>query len=306
MNQLPVATDGSANTNENTPLKMKLNASDPDNDPLTYIIDTQPTHGSISAFHANNGTLTYTPQTNFTGQDSFGFKVNDGTSDSNVATVIISVKNVNHSPIAEDQNVVTHLNKQIEITLKGHDPDASDKVTFVKVTDPSHGIIAGFDTSTGKLTYIPNNGFSGTDSFLFKVIDNNKAESNIATVSITVNAVVNKPPVASNVNVETSLDTAKVITLVGTDPDAGDKITYHIVSAASSGSLSSIDQTTGKVTYTPNKGFLGLDSFTYKVTDLSGVNSNIAMSELLLNQLHPHHIHFHHHVRQMTRVVEKR
>ena len=134
VNQLPVATDGSVNTDENTPLNVKLNASDLDNDPLTYMIDTQPSHGSISAYHANNGTLTYTPQSNFTGQDSLKFKVNDGTSNSNVATVLINVKNVNHSPVAENQNVVTNTNKQIEITLMGHDPDSGDIITFVKVT----------------------------------------------------------------------------------------------------------------------------------------------------------------------------
>src|SRR4029079_13328648 len=107
-------------------------------------------HGSISAFHANNGTLTYTPQSNFTGGDSFKFKVNDATADSNVATVLINVKNVNHLPVAENQNVVTNVNMQIEITLKGHDPDASDKITFIKVIDPSYGVIAGFDSNTGK------------------------------------------------------------------------------------------------------------------------------------------------------------
>ena len=286
VNQLPIATDGSVNTDENTPLNVKLNASDPDNDPLTYILETQPTHGSISGFDANNGTLTYTPQINFTGQDSLKFKVNDGTADSNVANVLINVKNVNHLPVAENQNVVTNINKQIEITLKGHDPD-SDLFTFVKVTDPSHGTIAGFDKDTGKLTYIPNNGYSGPDSFLFKVIDSNKADSNIATVTILVSAVVNKPPVASNVNVETSQDTSKVITLLGTDPDTGDKITYHIVSAATSGSTSSIDQTTGKVTYTPNKGFLGPDSFTYKVTDLGGADSNIATVGITVKSTSP-------------------
>ena len=50
VNQLPVATDGSVNTDENTPLNVNLNASDPDNDPLTYIFDTQPTHGSLVHF----------------------------------------------------------------------------------------------------------------------------------------------------------------------------------------------------------------------------------------------------------------
>ena len=207
INQLPVATDGSAITDENTPLKIKLNASDPDNDPLNYVIDTQPLHGSLAGLDANNGTLTYTPHSNFTGQDTFKFKVNDGTSESNIAKVIINVKNVNHSPVAEDQIVVTNTNKQIEITLNGRDPDALDKITFEKVTDPAHGTIAGFDFSKGKLTYIPNNGFSGTDSFLFKVTDNSRAESKIATVYITVNAISNKPPVASNVIVGTSQDT---------------------------------------------------------------------------------------------------
>ena len=44
--------------------------------------------------------LTYTPAANYNGPDSFTFKANDGTLDSNVATVTITVTAVNDAPVA--------------------------------------------------------------------------------------------------------------------------------------------------------------------------------------------------------------
>ena len=46
------------------------------------------------------------------------------------------------------------------------------------------------------------------------------------------------------------------ITLTGSNPDKNDNLTAQIVSKPSNGRLGDIDQTTGIVTYIPNKGFL--------------------------------------------------
>ena len=39
----------------------------------------------------STGTVTYTPDDNYDGKDSFTYKVNDGKSDSNEATITITV-----------------------------------------------------------------------------------------------------------------------------------------------------------------------------------------------------------------------
>ena len=73
---------------EDTPEVVPLNATDLDGDPLTYAIVTPPSHGTLSG---SGSTRTYTPDRHYFGLDSFTFKANDGTADSNVATVGITV-----------------------------------------------------------------------------------------------------------------------------------------------------------------------------------------------------------------------
>ena len=52
----------------------------------------QPVHGKITgSYGAGDGIITYTPNVGFVGEDSFDFKVNDGTTDSEVKTIYITV-----------------------------------------------------------------------------------------------------------------------------------------------------------------------------------------------------------------------
>ena len=64
-------------------------ASDAENDPLTYTIVSGPSHGTLSS--GTGASRTYTPAPGYVGSDSFTFKANDGTADSNIATVSITV-----------------------------------------------------------------------------------------------------------------------------------------------------------------------------------------------------------------------
>ena len=95
VNGKPTANDQKASTDENTPVDIVLTATDPNNDKLTYVLASQPTHGSLDGAAP---TLTYNPDSEYTGPDSFTFKVNDGKIDSNIATVDIQVKPLACSP----------------------------------------------------------------------------------------------------------------------------------------------------------------------------------------------------------------
>ena len=61
----------------------------PENDPITRSIVGLPRHGSLGSISGN--AIVYTPSKNFSGTDQFTFKANDGTSDSNIAAVRITV-----------------------------------------------------------------------------------------------------------------------------------------------------------------------------------------------------------------------
>ena len=93
------------------------------------------------------------------------------------------------------------------------------------------------------------------------------------TVRITVNKplmeldVANSPPVANNQSVITDVDTPVNITLTASDPDIDDQLTPIIVSEPTHGTLDVIDEDKGIIAYSPSKGYLGNDSFIFKVND---------------------------------------
>ncbi len=87
----PLAQDQNVIVTKNIPKSINLTATDPNSDPLTYAVVTNPQNGILTGTAPN---LTYNPNNNFVGTDSFTFKANDGTSDSNIATVTITVQDI--------------------------------------------------------------------------------------------------------------------------------------------------------------------------------------------------------------------
>src|SRR5439155_612406 len=106
-NDAPVANNQSVTTPEDTATNLVLTGSDVDGSALTFVIVSGPTNGVLSAVNTNTGALTYTPNTNYNGADSFTFLVNDGTANSAVATVGITITPVNDAPFANGQCVTT-------------------------------------------------------------------------------------------------------------------------------------------------------------------------------------------------------
>ena len=91
-NHPPVANNISITTQKNHPFTGLFNATDLDDDKLTYKIITKPTHGAINIL--NTGQFVYTPINGFTGNDKFTYTANDGKNQSNTATVEITVSNI--------------------------------------------------------------------------------------------------------------------------------------------------------------------------------------------------------------------
>ena len=136
---------------------MTLSASDIDGDSLSFAVATQPTHGTLSGTGAS---LTYTPNSGYAGPDSFTYTANDGTVDSNVAVVTITVIATNRPPTANGASDSTPEDVAVPVTLTGSDPD-DDTLSFVVSSAPAHGALTG---SGADRTYTPAANFNGQDS----------------------------------------------------------------------------------------------------------------------------------------------
>ena len=262
VNNAPVAAAQSVTTAEDTARAITLAATDVDGDALTYAVVTAPAHGTLSGTAPN---LVYLPATNYNGSDSFSFRANDGTTNSAVATVAITVTPVNDAPVAVAQSVTTAEDTARPVTLTATDVDG-DALTCAVVTPPAHGTLSG----TGpNLTYTPAANYNGSDSFWFKANDGT-ADSAAAVVSITVTPV-NDAPVANAQAVATDRNVAKAITLTGSDAD-NDPLMFTVVTQPTKGTLSGVAP---NLTYTPNNNVTGSDAFSFRVND-GTVNSAVA------------------------------
>ena len=145
------------------------------------------------------------------------------------------------------------------VTLSASDAD-SDTLTYTVVTAPSHGTLSG---TAPNLTYTPTAGYSGADSFSFKVNDGT-VDSAAATVSISVNTPANTIPVAAVSTLTVNQDSSNnTVTLSASDADS-DALTYTVVVVPSHGTLGG---TAPNLTYTPSAAYSGADSFSFKVND---------------------------------------
>ena len=287
VNTAPVAVEDSYSTNQGTALVVPAagvltNDTDAQSDPLTAILNAGPSHGSLT-LNANGG-FTYTPATGYSGSDSFTYHANDGSLDSNIVTVSITVNLVNTAPVAVADSFSTDQGTVLVVPAAGvltNDTDGqSDPLTAVLNAGASHGSLTL--NANGGFTYTPTTGYSGSDSFTYHANDGS-LDSNIVTVSITVN-VVNTAPVAVADSYSTNQGSALVVPAAGVlanDTDAqSDPLTAILNAGPSHGSLTL--NANGSFTYTPATGYSGSDSFTYRAND-GNLNSNIATVSITVN-----------------------
>lgn len=137
VNDVPVATDDSATTKEDTPVNIDVivNDSDVDGDSLSVTGVSDPAHGSVVI--NTDGTVTYTPDADYYGNDSFTYTVSDGNGGTTTATVNITVvrKVASVYVITTVSKTNPTVGETITVTFKlgNKGPDAADDVIFTYV-----------------------------------------------------------------------------------------------------------------------------------------------------------------------------
>ena len=282
VNVAPSASNDSASTSENVAVLIPVtsNDTDADGDVLTVEIDDTPSDGVAEV---QGGSILYTPATDFTGVDEFSYTITDPSGDSDTASVTVTVSNVNAAPTASGDTAATIENTPVLIDVTDNDTDPDGDSLIVAVTSaPSNGEAT---VQGGAILYTPTSGFSGIDEFVYSVTDPSGAEDS-ATVTVSVSNA-NADPVAADDEATTEIDDPLSIGVLLNDSDQdGDDLSLAIVSQPENGTAALSSQGT-RIVYSPDTGFVGVDSFVYEITDGNGGSANATVTVTVINSNSP-------------------
>jgi VCBS repeat-containing protein len=254
---LPDAVDDAASTAAGTPVVIA---------PLGNDLDPIGTGISVTAVGAAaNGTvqqvgnqIVYTPNAGLSGADSFTYTIglNGGGSDTATVTVTVAaLPPVNTPPVANTDTANGTAGSPLLITaasLLANDTDADGNVLSVTgIAAQGTGGIATF--AGGVITYTPNAGFTGADTFAYSVSDGSVTVQGLVNVTVAPATGENTPPVAFGAEATVDEDGFVSGQLEATDADE-DAITFQFAGEQPAGFVLNED---GSWSYTPPANIFG-------------------------------------------------
>lgn len=265
------------------------------NNGLTASVMTDPANGVLTL--NSDGSFDYMHDGSETVSDSFTYvanAINTNTSavlaSSVPATVVLTINPVNDDPVANNDTGLTDDATAINIDVLANDTDIDSANLSVASVDTT-GTNGSVTNNGSDVTYTPNLGFIGNDVFTYMATDGT-GNSNSASVTVTVSASVNEAPVATNDSINITVGSGSVvINLIANDYDLDGTIDAATTcvrlgnypnNCANANPKNTrrrgtvVNNYDGTVLYNPPVGFVGTDSFNYRVQDDDGADSNKA------------------------------
>ena len=296
----PVAIDDEAWTSIATPIEIHVLANDYDidgvlvPDTVTYIDGSLSPAGGAVTVNLTTGTMTYTPPAGFVGDVTFDYTVEDDDGNLAEAEVLVHVVGgpppVSCSITALDDYAVTTPQTAVDITILTNDTTGGNctkqtsSLTLISQANPD--AVIELDKVTGLATYTPPPGIN-QDEFVYQIctIPNPGQYCDIATVFITIRSGGGPlPPVAVNDEETTQINTPVTIDVLDNDFDwDNDLDPDSLVLLSGAGNEPEhgeavIDSATNMVIYTPDDGFVGVDTFRYEVYDLTRLSDTATVT----------------------------
>ncbi len=282
----PVALPDTAYADAGVSIQIPIlnNDYDPEGTPLSVTLLTNPPYGT--AVNNGSGILTFTSNAGFTGWQTFLYKICDAGTPSLCDTTTVSVlvqPLVNRAPEAMDDYDTTFVNMPIETDVTANDFDAQFDVMAVSLSpgilQPANGTVVVI--SKNEIEYIPNPGFTGDDVYQYIVCDD-RTPSRCDTAKVFIH-VKNNPPVARPDFMTGQVNTPLQIPVLSNDFDldghavvlmsAGTNATPTNGQTKKGGTVTvNTNGTPGNfaddyINYVPAPGFVGVDTFFYRVRD---------------------------------------
>ncbi|HEX6131142.1 MAG TPA: Ig-like domain-containing protein, partial [Actinomycetota bacterium] len=176
VNSAPVAVDDEYTVHSGRTLTVEApglleNDTDADGDALSFGGFGPVSDGTIAG--SPDGCFTYTPPSGFTGTVTVPYLVLDGNGGEDSGTLTIHV--VNSSPVAADDEYTVRANRTLTVDPPGvlaNDTDADgDPLVWGGFGPVGEGTISG--SADGGFTYTPPDGFTGTVTVPYLVLDGN-------------------------------------------------------------------------------------------------------------------------------------
>jgi large repetitive protein len=292
VNQVPVANDDAWSVTDGGTLTVVApgviaNDTDAEGNPLTAVLDAGPSAAASFTLNAD-GSFAYAHDGSGAGTDTFTYHVNDGSDDSNIATVTITIAAVpNVAPTAVDDSYALAQGGTLTIVapgVLGNDTDPEgNALSAALVSGPTRGTLTlGSD---GSFIYVHGGSSTESDSFTYLANDG-QDDSNVATVTIAINAVNTAPTANDDGPYVTSQNLPLTVPAPGvlgndTDPES-DTLTPILETAPVNGVLTL--NANGSFTYIPAAGYFGTDSFTYFAFDGSLQSAAAATVSITVNE----------------------
>ncbi len=283
-NLTPIAINDTVATDQDVDAVIDVLANDAllgslGDEPAVVTVPGAVTNGAIASI--TNNIITFTPTAAFTGVGSFDYLVTDFDGSIDTATVTVNIVNLT-IPSASDDTAGVDVNAAVAINILANDAGLNDTpltLTLEPTNSAANGTLTQADCGakgTCLVTYT-SNGTPGQDSFDYEIADATGGDPQ-ATATVTI--VVNDLPVAVDDTTDVNAGNALSISVLANDSGLFDE--PLIVSFPTLPSIGAVSQAgcaaaaTCVVTYTPNAGSSGADSFTYIVTDSTGDASTAA------------------------------
>ncbi|MBN8444009.1 MAG: tandem-95 repeat protein [Gammaproteobacteria bacterium] len=172
-NRPPQATPGSVVLNEDKTVVFSFAATDAENDPVTFRIVSQPSHGSVSPL---GNDWIYTPRTNFNGVDSLQFIAKDAEADSTAVSFTFSVSPVNDEPQANNDQyqISKSSDDRYRLAVLGNDVDIDGDTLTIDGAAANLGTVT---FSSAGLDYQAIANYTGPVVLRYTLVDPSKARS---------------------------------------------------------------------------------------------------------------------------------
>jgi VCBS repeat-containing protein len=277
---LPDAVDDSAGTGAGAPVVINPLAND--SDPIGAGIAVTAVGAAANGTVQQTGNqFTYTPDAGFSGEDAFTYTIGLTGGGSDTATVTVNVAaapDPNDPPVAGTDAVTTGFDIAIVIPaaqLLSNDSDLDgDALAVTGIELQGAGGVAAFDSGTGAITYTPNAGFSGPDTFAYSLTDGTVSVAGLVNVTVAPVPGENDAPVANDDSASGDEDDSLTGDVLANDVDLDSaNLSAILVGGPAHGALTL--NADGSFTYTPDADFNGPDSFTYRAND-GALDGNVA------------------------------
>jgi VCBS repeat-containing protein len=266
INDSPVATNPSLTINEDQSTSGVFSGiTDIDNTNLTITITTPAQFGTFTL--TNNAAYSYIPNANFFGNETITYSVCDPLGLCASGIITIQINSVEDVPVAIGESIAVIEGNLLSGDVSVNDSDGdSDPLIFELLSNVQNGTI-NFN-SNGTFSYMPDNGFIGSETLAYLVCDDN---NNCSSASLTIDVLTsNTAPIAQSSAITINEDEVLSGNLLSNITDAeGGIFTFTTLQAPEHASL--LWQANGAFTLTPDANYNGQDSFEFRACDNGGL-----------------------------------